>query len=130
MKIYALLQKHEETALYLLFGGLTVAFNIGVFFLLDMVLEALAANSIAFVLSILFAYVTNSLFVFRRALTWNTFCPFLGMRLGTILIDNGGVFLLLSIGVGKLFTKCVVNVVIILCNYIFSKFFIFKEVRK
>ena len=46
---------------------------------------------------------------------------------GTILIDNGGLMLLIRLGCHDLVAKCIVNVVIIALNYIFSKLFIFKK---
>lgn len=47
------------------------------------------------------------------------------MRIGTILIDDGGLWLLLHWKCNNLIAKCIVNFIVIVPNYIFSKFFIF-----
>lgn len=106
---------------------MTVLFNITLFYLLDLIgLKVLIANTIAFILSVLFAYLTNTKFVFQSDYTWKNFRQFFFMRIGTILIDNFGMLLFISIGINKLFAKMVVNAVIIVLNYIFSKFIIYK----
>lgn len=119
------IRKHYETILYLIFGVLTVIVNTAVFLLLSLKLYELVANTIAFIISVLFAYWTNCCFVFRNKMTAKTFVPFFGMRIGTILIDDGGLWLLLHWGCNSLIAKCIVNVIVIVLNYIFSKFFIF-----
>ena len=125
-----LIKRNRETIAYLFFGVLTVIFNTVVFFLMDIYTAEIIANTISFLLSVLFAYWTNTMFVFRQKMCIKTFEQFCGMRIGTILIDNGGLWLLLSINCNKLIAKCVVNVVIIILNYIFSKFFIYKKEQK
>jgi putative flippase GtrA len=123
--------KHRETIAYLFFGGLTVLFNIVVYYsLLFPIKHDLAANSIAYVLSVLFAYWTNSTFVFRQGMGWGTFTKFFGMRIGSILIDDGGLWLLLRVGCPRLLSKFAAAITVIILNYIFSKFFIFKEGEK
>jgi putative flippase GtrA len=128
--IGAILKKYRETVAYLFCGALTVAVNTLLFLGLSLVCHALIANTIAFFLAVLFAYWTNSVFVFRHKLSWTTFGQFFGMRIGTILIDNGGMWLLLSLDCNKLAAKCLVNVVIIVLNYVFSKFYIFAKKEK
>ena len=49
------------------------------------------------------------------------------MRIGTLVIDNGGMVLMVTWGINDMVAKCVVNVIIIGINYIFSKLFIFKK---
>ena len=130
-KIVSLFKKYSETLRYLIFGVLTVIFNTVLYMSLSLVMNDIAANSIAFILSVLFAYWTNSCFVFKDKMRWATFAKFFGMRIGTIIIDDGGLWLLLQLGCNNLIAKCVVNVVVIVLNYIFSKFFILsKKERK
>ncbi|MDR1533427.1 MAG: GtrA family protein [Clostridiales bacterium] len=126
-----LLAKHRETIAYLFFGVLTVLFNIAVYYLLLLPIKHdMTANSIAYVLSVLFAYWTNSTFVFRQGMGWKTFAQFFGMRIGSILIDDGGLWLLLRLGCPRLVSKFAAAVIVIILNYIFSKFFIFKGKEK
>ncbi len=124
-KTINMLKKYSETIRYLIFGVLTVVVNTAIYMTFSMVINDLAANTLAFVLSVLFAYWTNSIFVFKNKMSWNTFGKFFGMRIGTILIDDGGLWLLLFWGCNNFIAKCIVNVIIIVLNYIFSKFFVF-----
>ena len=116
-----------ETLRYFICGVSTVAVNIVVYRLLSYVWGTLAANTSAFLVSVFYAYFTNSVFVFRVHLTWKSFREFFGMRIGTILIDNGGMLLLIWVGMHDMIAKCIVNIIIIGINYVFSKLFIFKR---
>ena len=116
-----------ETFRYLIFGVLTVAVNTVSYKLLDLVMGSLPANTLAFFIAVLFAYWTNSRFVFRTGSSWKSFIEFMAMRLCTLPIDDGGMWLLLRLGVNDLLAKCVVNAVIIVLNYLFSKLIIFRK---
>jgi len=117
----------KEAFRYLLFGGLTVAVNIASYQLLSLVWDSMAANTAAFFIAVLFAYWTNSAYVFRTPHAWRSFCQFVGMRVGTLVIDNGGMYLLLVRGINGLAAKCIVNVIIIVINYLISKLIIFRR---
>ena len=116
-----------ETFRYLVFGVLTVAANVGAYKLLKPALGDMAANTAAFFISVLFAYWTNSTFVFRVPHTWKNFLQFMGMRIGTLVIDDGGMYLLLALGWNDLLAKCVINAAIIVINYLASKLVIFRR---
>lgn len=117
----------RETLAYLIFGVLTVAVNILSYELLSLLFGMLAANTLAFFIAVFFAYWTNSTFVFRVQHTWKNFLQFMGMRIGTLLIDNGGMYLLIHLAVNDFFAKCIVNVIIIVINYVASKWIIFRK---
>lgn len=122
--------KHEmfwETFRYLVCGISTVLVNIISYELLSLQWGTLLSNTLAFFIAVFYAYWTNSMFVFRVPCTWKSFWEFIGMRIGTLLIDNGGMVLMVAWGIDDLIAKCVVNVIIIGINYIFSKLFIFKK---
>ncbi len=116
-----------ETLRYLIFGLLTVAVNILSYRLLSLVCGTLVANTAAFFIAVLFAYWTNSRFVFKAPLTWKSFIEFMAMRIGTLAIDDGGMMLLTTWGCNDMVAKVIVNVVIIGINYLFSKLLIFKK---
>lgn len=116
-----------ETFRYLLFGGLTVLVNIISYHVLILLLETFWANTLAFFIAVLFAYWANSRFVFRLPCTKKIFIQFMAMRIGTLLIDDGGMLLLLNWGWNSLAAKCAVNFVIIVLNYILSKLIVFKK---
>lgn len=117
----------RETLFYLIFGVLTVVVNILSYELLSIVFGMLAANTLAFFIAVLFSYWTNSTFVFRVQHTTKNFLQFMGMRIGTLLIDNGGMYILIHLAVNVFFAKCIVNVVIIVINYVASKWIIFRK---
>ncbi len=116
-----------ETIRYLIFGVLTVTVNIVSFRLLVSSLGTLAANSVAFFIAVVFAYFTNSRYVFRVPFSRKSFLEFMSMRIGTIFIDDGGMLLLMHWGWNDLMSKFAVNVIIIGLNYLLSKLFIFRK---
>ena len=117
----------RETLAYLIFGILTVIVNIAAYKLLKPAMGDMAANTLAFFIAVLFAYWTNSSFVFRAEHTWRNFGQFMAMRIGTLFIDDGGMYLLLLWQVNDVLAKCAVNVVIIAINYLASKLVIFRK---
>ena len=67
-KINELLKKYEELILYVVFGGLTTVVNFAVYWVLNKALGEnfyLVNNVIAWFVSVVFAYVTNKLWVFE-----------------------------------------------------------------
>lgn len=116
-----------ETLRYLVFGLLTVAVNIASYRLLSFALGTLLANTAAFFIAVLFAYFTNSRFVFRTLATRKSFVEFMAMRIGTLAIDDGGMILLTRWGWNDMTAKIVVNIVIIGINYLLSKLLIFRK---
>lgn len=125
--IKKLLKKYEELIRYGFWGVMTVVCNTAVYYGLSLVTNDIAANTIAFFIAVMFAYFTNTIFVFRQRVSLKTFLGFWGMRIGTLLIDDGGMWLLLFIGWNNLVAKCFVNVIIIVINYICSKFIIYRK---
>ena len=126
--------KYREVLLYLVFGGLTTLINIISFFILRKFNIALyISNAIAWILSVLFAFITNKLFVFEskgKSKKENTkeLVSFFGFRILSLVIDMGAMYLLLDVlNIKELIAKIVSNVVVIILNYIFSKLFIFKK---
>jgi len=132
-KIIDLYQRYREVITYVFFGGLTTLVNIVAFFILDTGFgwPYLIANAAAIVLSILFAYVTNKLYVFKSDTqnareTIYEFFRFIGFRLVSGLADMATMWILVDLliidtSIAKLTTQFIVVVL----NYVFSKFFIF-----
>ena len=56
---------NKETFLYLIFGILTTIVNIVSFFLFNKLFDYKLSNIIAFILAIVFAYITNKIYVFE-----------------------------------------------------------------
>ena len=126
--------KVKEILWYGFFGVLTTLINIISFDLLDKAgVTVYLANFIAWVLSVLFAFITNKLFVFgsksfKPMILFKEMFSFFLARVVSLGIDMGGMYLLLDVfKVKKLLSKIVVNVIVIVANYVFSKLFVFKK---
>lgn len=117
----------RETFTYLLCGILTVGINIFIYRLLAVYFEKILSNTIAFFIAVIFAYWSNSTFVFHKPLSRASFFRFLGMRIGTLLIDDVGMWLMLSWNVPDLLAKCIVNFIMIAINYLVNKLIIFRK---
>lgn len=120
----------SETFRYLVFGILTVVVNIVAYRILSLWMAPLSANTLAFFIAVFFAYYTNTHFVFQVSFTKKNFFQFMAMRIGTIFLDDGGMFLLLFWGWNDFLAKCIVNGAIIVLNYLFSKLVIFRTKRE
>lgn len=128
-------RKRIEVLRYLLFGLLTTAINIIVYSICFYVLiiENLISNIIAWVVSVVFAYITNRKYVFAsKATNIKAICievlSFFASRLVTFGIDEGLMFITVNIWQWNgLLMKIVSNVIVIILNYIFSKVIIFKK---
>lgn len=142
-KIMKLWTKHREVLSYLIFGVLTTVVNVGLFMLLTActALPTGAANAIALAASILFAYITNKLWVFESRLTgWAAvveFAKFIACRLATGVMDEFIVVLgvdrigpalgLADSALWALAVKVFANILVIIANYVFSKLLIFRR---
>lgn len=128
----------SEAFMYLFIGGCTTLVNLVVFSVLtygtslgNSDLGITISNVISIVLSILFAYVTNKLFVFHSKT--NSFKEllyemgkFIGARIATLVIEVGGVWLAVSvIGQDKMIGKLETQVLVVIGNYFISKFLVF-----
>ena len=117
---------------YVFFGGCTTMVNLVSFFVLRKLnVELNTANIISIILAILFAYVVNSKFVFQDKCETlrdhiRPFCKFISARLVTMVIEVGGVWLLVSVmGMNYMIWKFLTQFIVLILNYIFSKFFVF-----
>ena len=126
--------KYREVLLYLFFGGCTTLVNIVSFFLLRLIkLSLYTSNVIAWFIAVLFAFITNKLFVFeskgksKKEVTKEC-VSFFGFRLLSLIFDMGIMYLLINIfNWNELVSKVLSNIFVIIINYIFSKVFIFKK---
>ncbi|WP_129726614.1 GtrA family protein [Ectobacillus funiculus] len=125
----------REVILYVVFGVLTTAINIVTYLFCTKLLqiEYKLATTIAWIVSVLFAFVTNKLYVFRskessmRFVLKEMFLFFIA-RLFSYGLDIGTMLLLVAqMHMNDFIAKCVANVVVILVNYFISKYVIFKK---
>jgi len=148
---------NKETITYLIFGVLTTVVNFVVFEACDRLFEktvsvdlTLLTNVIAWVVSVAFAYVTNKLFVFeskswRGSVLKKEIPSFVGARVFSLGVESLGLLVFITwLGFdkfnltllpgfaisGKMLVKIGLAVIVVVMNYVFSKFIIFKKGEK
>ena len=131
-KLYA-----SSVVRYVFFGGCTTLVNLISFYVLRKLMVGLnIANVISIILAILFAYVVNSRFVFQDKCQTladhiRPFCKFISARLMTMVIEVGGVWLLVAkLGMNDMVGKFATQFIVLILNYVFSKFFVFTTGKK
>ena len=132
-----LIKKYKEVIMYLIFGVLTTLVNIISFYIMDKCnINLYVNNTVAWILSVLFAYITNKLFVFESKsmepkVVIKEGLSFFGFRLISYFMDMLCMFIMINIfSIQKMISKIVGNVIVIIANYIFSKLFIFRRDKK
>ena len=131
--ITLILRLYENDVIrYIIFGGCTTLVNLVCFYVLRKCNLGLnIANIISIIAAIIFAYVVNSKFVFLDKCETlrdhvQPFCKFVSARLLTMVIEVGGVWLLVAqMGFSDMIGKFVTQFIVLALNYIFSKFFVF-----
>lgn len=121
----------KELVLYVVFGVLTTIVNIVVYFLFARVLNVnyLFSNVLAWFFSVLFAYVTNRIWVFesRNSNVLKECALFFGGRLFSGAVDTGLMYLFIDIlTIGDVISKIVIQVIVVVLNYVISKLVVFK----
>lgn len=147
-----LIEKYKELILYVIFGGLTTLVNFASFKIFNIILgeeHYLISNVIAWFVSVIFAYITNKLFVFESR-SWKIkiiskeIVSFFGARIFSFAVEEFGLFALVDllgfdyyrldifgfvIG-GKMISKVILAVIVVILNYFFSKLVVFKKKKE
>ena len=136
-KIKELFIKYEEIIRYLIIGGLTTLISLVSYFLVTTLfldpekeLELQIANIISWIISVTFAYFTNHFFVFKKKenVSFKEALKFYSSRISTLLIEMLLMYLLVSVcEFNDRIIKIIVQIIIIVLNYVFSKIFVFKN---
>jgi len=90
------------------------------------------ANTLAWAAAVVFAFFTNKKYVFRSRATgrglWFEFLSFVAARIASLAVDMG--WMILAVGrwgmeenVANIFS----NIVVVIANYFFSKFVVFRK---
>ncbi|MBQ6844156.1 MAG: GtrA family protein [Agathobacter sp.] len=126
-------KKNKEVLLYLFFGGLTFCVSIAsyAFFDITLAMNELVANVLSWILAVTFAYITNKIWVFDAQThsageVVKQMVSFFGGRVATLVIEE----LILLVFVTLLAfpsvpVKVVAQVIVIVLNYVISKFLVF-----
>lgn len=128
-------KKYKETIMYLIFGAFTVAVNIFVYAFLTRItkLDFMLANCIAWVVAVLFAYITNKFFVFESKKTnikflIKEFSSFVSCRILSGITEMILMYIMISLmSLNDFIVKIITNIVVVILNFIFSKLIIFKK---
>lgn len=132
-----IIKRNREIISYLIIGVLTTIVSLISYYLLTITilspnnpLELTIANIISWIISVLFAYITNRKYVFQSKdkNTLKEASKFTLSRVTTLLIDILLMFIFVSIlHFNDKIIKLLVQIIIIILNYIFSKLLVFKK---
>lgn len=133
--IRSLLHKYRELISYVFWGAATTVVNYVTYFLLTGVFQIyyLTSNVIAWAASVLFAYFVNKLFVFQSK-TWawrvalRELWQMTASRLFTLGLETGILWIFVDmLHQNDIIIKLAASVVVVVTNYVLSKFIIFKK---
>lgn len=133
-KIKCLYIKYKELILYVFFGGLTTLCNIVSYYIFAHMffLNEIASTILAFIISVLFAFFTNSRYVFMSKAKGfkqvsNELVKFFGARLFSGGLDVLIMYIFVTLLMfNDIVIKILSNIIVIILNYLFSKLFVFK----
>ena len=139
-------ERIKELIFYVIFGVMTTLVNWVVYWLLTgvfgmenhpegsaaYVLIGNGSNAVAWIVSVLFAFFTNKRFVFKSEKTrengaWKEFGLFVSARVLSYLIFDLGLYTLCLFFLPHQVDKLLMNVLVVIFNYVASKLVIFKK---
>lgn len=120
--------------MYLIFGILTTVINIVCYGILREYLQInyILATSIAWILSVIFAFYSNKKFVFNSHFTNMTaiiyeFISFAFFRVVSLGMDIGIMIVMVAIiHIDDFIAKIMANIVVVIMNYLVSKYVVFR----
>ena len=128
-------KEHQEGMRYLVFGALTTIVNIAVFMFIAKAfnLSTAICNSIAWIIAVLFAYITNKIWVFKvkknsfKELLIEILFFFLA-RIFTLVLETIILVIFIdNLHFNSFIMKIISNIIVIIVNFILSKILIFKK---
>ena len=131
-------ERFKNAIRYVFFGVCTTLVNFLMFALLKdgLRIELNVSNAVAVAASILFAYITNKLFVFKSrtenfSALVREMLSFFSARGVTMLIEVGAIFLLHTVlrldEKYSFYSKGAVNVLVLILNFVFSQWIVFRR---
>ncbi|MBO4369295.1 MAG: GtrA family protein [Desulfovibrio sp.] len=134
MTISFWVKKNRELIAYGIFGVLTTLINYIVYAICLELLHYsyLTSNTIAWIIAVLFAFITNKHYVFR-SLNWDFSTAFrecwqfVSARIFSLILESILLWICIDcFHINELITKIFTNALVILVNYLISKLYIFK----
>ena len=131
----AIMKQYKGLLLYLSFGGLTTLVNLISYYFLAHIIgwQVVPATIVAWFLSVIFAYITNKIWVFEsKSFTFPILIreaiSFFAARVFSGVLDLGIMWVCVDLlGWNDVFIKIISNIIVVILNYLFSKFWIFKK---
>lgn len=129
------LEKYWDVLTYLFFGVLTTAVNYLIYLPCYNLLgwSAGMSNVLAWIVAVAFAFLTNKPFVFKSYdwsmnVVWPELTKFVGCRIGSGVLETAILFVCVDwLGLNGNVWKLITAVLVIVLNYIGSKFLVFKN---
>ena len=128
------MNKIKEAWMYLSFGVLTtvVDYVAAMLFFEVAGLGELTSNNIAWLISVIFAYITNKIFVFEsKSMQLKILCreilSFVSARIITLLLADAMIWAATKMDIAFVVAKIVSSVMVVILNYVFSKVIIFRK---
>lgn len=124
-------RKYKEIIMFGIFGILTTLINVISFYIFHFYINYLLSNAIAWLISILFAYITNRMYVFNSTVSGlkniiKEFNLFLISRLLSGVLDMALMFIFIDfLHWDNFSSKVLVNIFVVITNYLFSKLLVF-----
>ena len=133
--IINLWKKHEEGMNYLFWGGVAFVLSMVLFHIFANVMGIYEqiANSISWIICVIFTYFTNRTFVFKSKVRglknrWKEFRGFVTARILTLVMENAILFVMIDLlTINNIVSKLFGQFVVIVSNYVLSKVWIFKK---
>ena len=127
-----------EILRYFIIGVCTTAINIVAFWLFGKLfgIRELTANILAWIVSTIFAFITNSLFVFRvrpenAGELLRFFTRFIGERLFTLGVEELILFVFVTVMKWeRMPVKVVAQIIVIALNFLISKLLVFRRKKQ
>lgn len=148
-KIKVFYDNHREFILYSVFGVVTTLANFFSYLIMKAIFgeeRYLINNAVAWLVGVVVAFVTNKLFVFsskswKLKIALKEFAEFVAARLFSFGVEEAGMWLFMSVlnfsrfsiplviltVPGDIIAKLLISIVVVILNYFFSKFIIFKK---
>lgn len=128
--------KYKEIFDYLFFGGLVTIVNFISYYIPANTIgvDKIVSNLIAFIISVIFAYVVNKEYVFETKWegiqnVFKEFSSFVISRIGTGLLCDILIFAFMIniLNINDVISKIFTQILVVILNYIIGKWFVFKE---
>lgn len=126
-------RKYKEVLLYLFFGGLTFIISIVSYGLLAIKLDVLIANILSWILAVIFAYITNRVWVFDNIAAKGRnsiyeMLRFITGRIFTLIVEELILYFFITrLEMDKIIVKIIAQIIVIVLNYIISKLLVFNR---